>query len=190
MCNTIHLTTMKNTIYIFAIIILGGLLFSCAGSNSLVKTDFDKDVDFTKFKTFYWAEDIDNNKEGHPLLNNSLNTKRIKAAIASEMEGRGYVLSSENPDLLVNFNIVLEEKTEYRTVPNTMGYRYWMGRDDVRPYKYKEGTLIIDLVDQDEKQLVWQGYSSGIMKEKARAIEESIRASISLIFSEYRYRAS
>lgn len=173
------------------LILFLGILFSgCASTGSAVKTDFDKDVDFSKFKTFYWADDIDNNKEGHPLLNNSLNTKRIKNAIISEMEGRGYVLSAEDPDLLVNFNIVVEEKTEYRSVPNTMGYRYWWGRDEVRPYKYKEGTLIIDLVDHDEKQLVWQGYSSGIMKEKAEAIEARIRASISLIFSEFKYRAS
>ncbi|MDQ3394500.1 MAG: DUF4136 domain-containing protein [Bacteroidota bacterium] len=71
-----------------------------------------------------------------------------------------------------------------------MSYRYWWGRDNVHPYKYKEGTLIIDLVDHDAKQLVWQGYSSGIMKEKTEAIESSIRASISLIFSEFKFRAS
>ncbi|MDQ3394501.1 MAG: DUF4136 domain-containing protein [Bacteroidota bacterium] len=94
-------------------------MLSCATTNNLVKTDYDKDVDFSKFKTFYWVEDLDNNKEGHPLLNNSLNTKRIKNAITSEMEGRGYILSNENPNLLVNFNIVVEEKTEYRTVPIT-----------------------------------------------------------------------
>lgn len=169
-------------------ILLVGFLSACAPSTALVKTDYDKDADFSKFKTFYWSEEIDNNKEGHPILNNTLVTKRIKTAIISEMEGRGYVLSPENPDLLVNFHIVVEEKTEYRSVPS-MGYRYWW-RDDVRPHKYNEGTLIIDLVDHDEKQLVWQGYSSGILRDKAQAVESKIRESISLIFQQYRYRAS
>lgn len=175
-------------INVFLITIVA-FLYSCSPNQAVVKTDYDKDADFSKFKTFYWAEEIDNNKDGHPLLNNTLVSKRIKNSIISEMEGRGYKLSDKNPDLLVNFHIVVEEKTEYRTVPSSFGYRYWL-RDDVRPYNYNEGTLIIDLVDYDEKQLVWQGYSSGILKNKEDALESKIRESISLIFQEFKFRAS
>lgn len=33
-----------------------GLITGCVGVRATVKTDFDKNVDFSKFKTFYWVK--------------------------------------------------------------------------------------------------------------------------------------
>lgn len=108
------------------------------------------------------------------------------------MEGRGYILDAENPDLIVNFNIVVEEIKVFGSVSNSIednGYvGHVIGRE--KPYKYKEGLLIIELIDKNANQLVWQGYSSGIIKEKTEVMEEKIRASVSLIFSQFKFRSS
>ena len=168
-------------ILIFVVVVFSG----CAGSYlPTVKTDYDKEADFSAYKTFNWSEEIDNQKQSHPILDNSLVRKRIKNAIRSEMEGRGYTFD-EHPDLLVNFHLVIEEKTGYATYPS---YSYWR-RDHVRPYNYKEGTLIIDLIDNRQNQLVWQGYTEGIVHEDPEKMEEKIRTAISLIFQEYNHRA-
>ena len=162
------------------------LLTSCTTSYlPAVKTDFDNEANFNQYNSFNWSAEIDSQKDGHPLLDNSLVRKRIKNAIKSEMEGRGYAFT-ENPDLLVKFHLVVEEKTGYTTYPS--GYSYWR-RDNVRPYNYKEGTLVIDLIDRKQNQLVWQGYTAGIVNEKPEKMEEKIRQAISLIFQEYNYRA-
>ncbi len=166
------------------------LMFNCAPDLAKVHVDYDKEANFSQYRTFSWSEEIEeNNKDNNPLLNNSLVKKRIRAAIKSELEGRGYVFTPEKGDLEVNFHVVVEEKTEVRNVPS-QGYRYWM-RDDVRSYNYKEGTLIIDLIDQEQNQLVWQGYSSGVLKDKPNPeeVENKLRESISLIFQEYKHRA-
>lgn len=172
--------------YLKYILILVVVLFTQCTTSSLptVKTDYDKDADFSVYKTFNWSADIDNQKDSHPILDNSLVRKRIKNAIRSEMEGRGYVMS-ENPDLLINFHMVIEERTGYTTIPS---YNYWW-RDNVRPYNYKEGTLIIDLIDRRQNQLVWQGYTDGIAHQNPEKMEERIRSAISLIFQAYRHRA-
>lgn len=161
--------------------------FGCAPTRPVVKTDYDREADFSQYKSFGWSGEIDNeadNKE--PILYNSLVKKRIKDAIKSELKGRGYNYKDEDPDLLVNFHIVIEEKTGYRTYPG-YGYRWW--QDDVRPYNYKEGTLIIDMIDKEANQLVWQGYTEGIVRDNPEQMEKSMREAISLIFSEYNYRA-
>ena len=174
----------------YTLIILGFLitfLSGCATSNlPVVKTDFDNEANFNAYSTFNWSEEIDNQKESHPILDNSLVRKRIKNAILSEMEGRNYEFA-EDADLLVNFHVVIEERTGYKTYPN-FGYRYW-GRDNVQPYNYKEGTLIIDLIDREKNQLVWQGYTEGIVDKDPSKMEEKIRGAISIIFQEYKYRA-
>jgi hypothetical protein len=163
------------------------IFYGCSPKLAEVHTDFDKEANFSAYETFGWSEEIDKEKEDHPLLNNSLVKKRIKSAIKSEMEGRGYVFNAENPDIHVNFHIIVEEKTEVRNMPN-YGYRMWWG-NDVRSYNYNEGTLIIDLIDNEQNQLVWQGYSSGVLKSNPEAVENKLRESISLIFQEYEYRA-
>lgn len=176
---------MKYTIIILGLII--PFLTSCATSNlPTVHTDYDEEANFGEYTTFNWSEEIENQKDSHPILNNSLVRKRIKNAIRSEMEGRNYELA-ENADLLVNFHVVIEERTGYTTYP-TFGYRYW-GRDNVQPYNYKEGTLIIDLIDRKKNQLVWQGYTEGIIDKNPEEMEEKIRGAISVIFQEYKHRA-
>lgn len=174
---------MKYLQYIWIVV---AVVFTQCTTSSLpsVRVDYDKDADFSAYKTFNWSGEIDKQGDKHPILDNSLVRKRIKNAIASELEGRGYELS-ENPDLLVNFHMIIEEKTGYTTIPS---YSYWR-RDDIRPYNYKEGMLIIDLVDRRKNQLVWQGYTGGIAHQNPEKMEERIRSAISLIFQQYRHRA-
>src|SRR5690606_15352109 len=176
---------MKAIAYIF--LLTGALMVGCTSTYlPAVKTDFDHEVDFGAYSSFNWSDEMDQQEAAHPILDNSLVRKRIKSAIRSEMEGRGYTFQ-ENADLLINFHLVIEEKTGYSTYP-AYGYSYWR-RDNVRPYNYKEGTLIIDIIDREQNQLVWQGYTEGVLSNDPEKMEDKMRQAISLIFQEYRYRA-
>ena len=63
----------------------------------------------------------------------------------------------DKPDFLVAFHIGAQNKVDV----TTYGYRYgprgrrW-GRQ-VNVQRYKEGTLILDFVDDQSRQLVWRG---------------------------------
>lgn len=107
-----------------------------------------------------------------------------------EMDGRGYLLNEFNPDLLVNAHMIVEEKTEVQNY-SMYPYRFYYP-DNIKTTNYKEGTLAIDLIDKENRQLVWQGYYQGSFidaktpEEKSRAIRDAV----SLIFQKYEYRAS
>ena len=99
------------------------------------------------------------------------------------MEMRGYVYNTADPDLLINFNGKLQQKTQVTQAPPAIGPYYgyrsgfyggWPGYgwgDTV--YQYTEGTLNIDLVDARRKQLVGRrGRGRGAQSRDGRVAAE------------------
>ena len=116
------------------------------------------------------------------------------------MEMRGYVYNTADPDLLINFNGKLQQKTQVTQAPPAIGPYYgyrsgfyggWPGYgwgDTV--YQYTEGTLNIDLVDARRKQLVWEGVAVGEVRNprwphRSRAWKKAVAQ----VFSKYPFRA-
>ena len=125
-------------------------------------------------------------------------------AIKIEMEKRGYT-KSNNPDLLINFNAVLQDKTKVTTAPASppmhggyYGYRggyygAWGGygyATETHVSQYTEGTFNIDLVDGKRMQLVWEAVGVGRVTEKKLAnLEETVRNGVPKFFALYPFRA-
>jgi hypothetical protein len=129
------------------------------------------------------------------------------AAITIEMEKRGYT-KSDDPDLLVNFNAMLQDKTKVTSTPApTMGGGYygyrggyygggyggWGGygyATETRVSQYTEGTFNIDLVDARKHQLVWEAVGVGKVTEKLlENLEETVMNGVPNFFSLYPYVA-
>jgi len=130
-------------------------------SSMRVSIDYDRDVNFAKYKTFKW---IPHKPKVRPrrLLNHSLVEKRIKSAVERELSAKGcQKATGGKPDFLIAYHIGAKNKVDV----TTYGYRYgprgrWWGRY-VAVERYKEGTLILDFVDPELKQLVWRGTAVG-----------------------------
>lgn len=133
--------------------------WSC-GSSLKVQTDYDKTVDFTKYKTFTIY-----NPEGIHNSISHLNQSRVFSAIRQEMNKKGFAEDSTTPDLLVNTTAILKDRTSvsssdyysYGSIyrPYTWGPGVSYSTYDVR--HYKDGSLIIDVVETASKKLLWQG---------------------------------
>jgi hypothetical protein len=128
-----------------------------------VKTDYDRTVDFRKFRTFAFAGMTDMNQIG--VLSNSLTRKRIEGAIAEELAKKELrqVAVDENPDLLVHYWVGMKDKQRIDATAPAMGAYGWHGRygygagyGGVTTYEYREGTLITDLIDAAKNELVWR----------------------------------
>ncbi|MDN5203928.1 DUF4136 domain-containing protein [Fulvivirgaceae bacterium BMA10] len=173
---------MKKTLIMITLV----ALTACAPRIS-IHTDFDKAADFKQYKTFNWSSEVDELNKAYPMYDNTLNRKRIKNAIQSELTKRNYQLNDQDPDLLVDFHILVEDKSG--TVMHDMGrYRYW--RDyELTLYEYKQGTLVIHLVDGGKKQLVWQGSATAVLDEKPTKVEEKINITVAKIFEKYQHSA-
>lgn len=174
---------------------VASLLSACA-SGPTIRSDYDHNADFAQYRSFGFMSALGTDKSGY----STLLTERLKTATRSQMEMRGYTYNEQSPDLLVNFNAKLQQKTEVTPgMPMPVpyyGYRagfyggwpgYGWGSD---VYQYNEGTLNIDLVDARRKQLVWEGVSVGVVDNVAQANSaSSVEANVAQIFSRYPFRA-
>lgn len=172
------------------------LLAGCA-TGPRITTDADPSADFGSYRTFVFFAPLAVEKEGYSTPASS----RMKAAVRRELEARGYAYDEASPDLMVNINAYVDERTDVYNTPQMetalyYSYRarsyvavpYWSNRTDV--YRYAEGTLNVDLVDAREKALVWEGVAVGRMS-RMKPAERAARtdSTIASIFAEYPHRA-
>jgi Domain of unknown function (DUF4136) len=156
---------------VLPLLALAGLLTACA-SGPEIRADADPGVNLGSYQTFGFFEPVATDSRPYT----SIVTARLKDATRRELERRGYRYSADNPQLLVNFNLNVQERTEVESVPGPGGfygyrvgmYGAWAGYPtEVETIHYKEGTLGIDLVDAAKRQLVWQGVAQGRISKSA-----------------------
>ena len=168
----------------------------CAGDN--IRSDYDPSANFAEYETYNFFADAGPESTNYQ----SFFSQYMVAAISREMEARGYKKSND-PDLLVNFNAILQEKTKVTTTSAPMtggyyGYRRgfydpWMGYgygSETHVSQYTEGTFNIDLVDAREKKLVWEAVGTGRVSQKAlEELEERVNAGVPKFFAKYPFQA-
>lgn len=172
-------------------------LAACA-SAPRVASQADPGADFSRYRSFAFYTPLAMEQNGYTTITSN----RIRAAVRAQMEARGYVFDAADPDLWVNLNAYLQDKTRVTTMPEVdydyyYSYRargyvavpYWRDRTDVR--QYTEGTLNVDLVDARRKQLVWEGIAVGTVgRADAQRRGEQIDAAVAAIFAAYPHRAA
>ena len=176
-------------------LVIGSALLAQCSPVLTVQTDYDREADFSEYQTFYWSDDFRSQNSdaqaNEPLFYNTLVKKRLKQAIQRELEGKGYTLSADDPDLLVSSQVMVEERSSNRNAyPYYPGFYYYYGAfNNVPTGSEKEGDVVIDLIDRDQKQLVWQGYASGVLETDTDDRQQEIKDAVTLILSKYDHRA-
>jgi hypothetical protein len=174
--------TLKNIILLVSVVWLGG----CASSSVAVRSDYDRQANFREYNTYSIAEMKEDKND--PILGSSLNQKRFAQAMEAEMKARGYVKTNENPDLLVNFQT--DSRNKQQTQNNNTGYWWWYGNNNTSTRSYEEDRIIVNLVDANTKQLVWQGWATGELNSRKKERDQAFREAIYRIMQEYPHRAS
>lgn len=158
------------------------LLVSC--SSVRVNTDYDKNVDFSSYKTYaFYKTGIDK------VEISDLDKKRILRSIDEEMTAKGFT-KSEAPDILININTKAEKNINVNQFYAGYGYGwgfgwnpYWGGNYSVNTNT--EGTLIIDLIDAKKKELIWQGEGVGYLTQNTNKKDENIKDFVTKILAQY-----
>jgi hypothetical protein len=181
--------TIKTASYALACTVIGIIFTGCAITTGSIVTDYDRDARFNTYQTFYWSDDfqMENGKVNDPLFYNTLIKKRLKKAITDEMTGRGYQLNAKDPDLLINTHVLVEQTS---TSQNNLGYPYfgyyyWGSPGSMTTTQRKQGALVIELIDKDRHQLVWQGYAPDVLQTNTEDKQREIRDAVSKIFAKY-----
>ena len=172
------------------------LLAGCA-TGPRITSEVDPEADFGSYRTFAFYTPLALEKEGYATPT----TDRIKAAARAQLESRGYTYTTQQPDLWVNLNAYMQERTDVTSYP-TVDYNYYYSyrarayfampywRDQTHVYQYTEGTLNVDLVDRQKNRLVWEGIAVGrVAKLKPAERAARIDSTLAEIFARYPYRA-
>lgn len=174
---------MKTRIIIPALVIL---LVSACSPTVKVTSDYDKQVDFSTYKTYTFAPESMN------LPINELNQKRILSSIETELAAKN-LSKTESGDLLVDVRITAKERQE-STAYTSGGYGYggyrWgggMSTTSISTQTYVDGTLIITLVDAAKKEMVWQGVGVKTIDTDAtpEQREKNITTAVAAILKNY-----
>ena len=139
------------------LILLSLLVIGLGCSTISVSYDYDTKADFTSLKTFdFMPVPVQSNI-------NTLNVKRFQDAVRNQLESKGYTQTPDNPDFQIAMHLSKKEKTQVID----WGYNYTLhGRPFTGPndgtrridvHEYEEGTLILDFVDAQSKELSWKG---------------------------------
>ena len=135
------------------------LLFLVASCSSVrVTSDYDSTTDFSKYKTFAFYK-------------------------------KGFT-KSESPDVLVNIFTKSRQKVDvYENNHFYMGWHPWYYGPNfgMQISKYTEGTLFVDLIDAQKKELAWQGIGSGGLTTSGNVAkkEERIKEFVAQIMENY-----
>ncbi len=174
---------MKRIIKIVPIMMLFVLMASC--SSVRVASDYDKNADFNQYKTFaFYKPGIDKAEIS------DLDKRRILRAIESELMAKGFT-KSENPDMLVSiFTKAREQVNVYNNGFGPYGYGwgwspYYWNNYNTSVSTSTEGTLYVDFIDANKKEMIWQGMGTGYLSQKMDKKEERIKEFVAKIMEKY-----
>ena len=178
-------------------------LFIYSDSLAQVSSDYDRSVDFTKYKTYsYGGWQKDSGK-----LLNDMEKERIHQAFTEEFAARGMTYVESNGDMMITLYLVIDKKTSataYTNYNGGMGYGgYGMGgigyggaawgwgmgmgtsTTTYQEHDYDVGTLVVDAYDETTKKLIWQGTLQKTLSSNAGKSEKTIPKNVAKLMKKY-----
>lgn len=164
------------------------LAWPVLGFGQKLKVDYDKGIDFAKFKTFAWGE----------LLPPRLPMLRINivSAINEELKAKGLTEVDKNPDVIVTYTgDMAGEANRGVSAPTYPGFAgpaptvdatMWSGGAGGAAVTYPKGTLIVELMDPHASKIAWRGVGEAKLdiEKKGKSVER-INSMISKMFVHY-----
>jgi hypothetical protein len=160
------------------------LLASTGCVGFAVNSDFDPNADFSGYRSWYW---LPPSPSGDPRIDNDLVANRVRGAIERSLAARGYAKTSTGEgDFGVGYHGFIEGKIDVQQIDRYYGYGPGWGRyggyggyggvaTETYVDQYDEGTLIIDIVDNRSRKLVWRGSTSARVSEDDSPAERDDR---------------
>jgi hypothetical protein len=185
---------MKNMMRLTFLSFVTLFFVGCAPSGLQVGSDQRTNADISDFETYNWVSDIDEipgnqifvGSKGVLIFNNESTHKTIKETIETQLATKGFTRDRQDPDMLVNFK-VLEEDTQLRTYIRD-GYSYVgegpVGRN-VQMVDVEAGTVILNFINAETGEQVWQGFASGALEESDAKDETTLKRKVGALFDQF-----
>lgn len=172
--------TKARTIVVFCVTLV---MIGC--SSVSVYYDFDPEADFSRIQSYKWLP-ISKKAKGDKLT-----IKNIKFAVNKQLKAKGLQKTSDSPDMLIALHLTKEKHVDTQEYGYSYGTGYYHGgpygrgpygepyregpygepygtdmyhyQRGIDRYEYEIGTLILDFVDAQSKELIWRGTATGVI---------------------------
>ena len=161
---------MKRILFLSTLILF--LAISCAFGQD-VRYNFDKDANFSKFKTYKWVILKD-----APTAND-LVTKQLKDAVDAELATKGLTkIDDDTANLFIGYQAGVGQEKQFTSFSSDWGYGGgwyrggWYGPGGGMTTGSTStiyvGQLVLDMYDFANRDLVWRGVASKTLDSKAK----------------------
>jgi hypothetical protein len=163
------------------------LIFATASFAQQVKTDYDRRVDFSQYKT-YSCENVQ--------TQNALWVDRIKAAVNSSLAAKGWTLVASGGKVTI---VAMEMNRSHQTLHTYYdsfgggwgwqggfgGFGDGFGDSTTTESTYQVGTLVVDLFDSNTKKLIWRGSASDTLSDKSDKNMKNLDKGVEKMFDHF-----
>jgi hypothetical protein len=156
------------------------LLLTGVATAQKVRLDYDRDADFSQYRTYKWVE-----VEGAAPLD-QLTDGHIRTAIETTLAGKGLTKATgDEADVWIAYQVSVAQETQinsYNTGGGYWGFRrgYGGGMQTATTSTINIGTLVLDFYDPDGEKLVWRGIATKTLKQtkdpetRVRRLQEAV----------------
>lgn len=176
--------------------ITASLLFlsACQQTGPRIETRQDNNVNFSHYRTYALL------KSSRAATADDEIATAFVAAIREQMDARGYTYSEEQPDLLINYQVniqnVLKERGNAEPARVNEGGYYSHSQElyrgmpateeHTRLFIERKGAARIDVIDAKKLQVIWQGDAHGHLTEEALLQpKEPIRTTVANLLEKF-----
>jgi hypothetical protein len=175
----------RSPFHIAAVTLLALMLGACASSAPVVQTDKAPGVDFSRYRTYTWAEE--------PNTQSPIVRDKLVRAIDAQLAAKGWQRVAEGDVALVG-QIATREDVSYDNVSFGFGLGSWGGNSGggigtstgtSRPRTNLVGSLILDMYDAKTKQAIWRGTVSGDVPQTPETVDAAVAQYVPKLFANF-----
>ena len=142
-----------------------------------VAIDYDHGANFNQIKTYSWAR---------LQTADSITDNRVKEAIESELAAKGWTQVPSGGDAALVVVETTSVRQQYDTVYQGFGgWRRWgagIGDETTTVDNYEVGTLIVNIFDDNSRQLIWRGTASGDVSDNSQKKIKNLAKAVQKMF--------
>ena len=150
------------------------LALALSGTDSLAQTyrvRHERGTDYEKFKTFAWMDGT--------RVYDETSHDYIVQFITDRLGINGIFMDENEPDLYVVYHTSVDGEFKI-----TGGYSMdWRGADAIAVSNHVAGTLVIDLVDAADNQLIWRATATATVNQNPKKNREKVRKALDKMFA-------
>jgi hypothetical protein len=167
---------------VFSVALLS-LLLSTLALAQKINTDWDRSANFSTYHTYMW--------ETSPRPAHGLWHQRIIDAVDQQLQAKGFTKVDSNPDVWVVYSNSIHDQKE--VVGNNYGFGpgwgwgYWGAptQTTYNTYVTKIGTLVVELADAKDKQILWRGSATDTISDNSNKNISNLDKAVTKLFKNY-----